>query len=241
MFGTFIYDPLYNGLIALIGVIPGGDAGIAAIIFTLIIRFILFPLSKSAIKTQEGMKRIQPELEALKEQYKDDPQVQAQKMFALYKEEQINPFASIFLILIQLPIIFALYFIFLNGGLPDIQIDKLYSFVSAPNSVSMQLFGFVDLASRSIILALLAGITQYIHAQKAFSAPTERDGSFGKDFAHSMQLQMKYGMPVLITIIAFTLPAIISLYWVTSNIFTILQESFIRRGILTSSIEKSST
>lgn len=231
MFGTFIYDPLYNGLIALIGVIPGGDAGIAAIVFTIIVRFILFPLSKSAIRTQEGMKKIQPELQRLKEEHKDDPQTQAQKMFALYKEEGINPFASIGLILIQLPIIFALYFVFLKGGLPEVDMDVLYSFVRAPETVSMMFVGFVDLTKRSIVLALLAGITQYIHARKAFSAPAERDGSFGGDFAHSMQLQMKYGMPVLITIIAWTLPAIIALYWVTSNVFTIFQEMFIRRRL----------
>ena len=237
MFGTFIYNPLYNGLITLVGLVPGGDAGIAAILFTVIVRFVLYPLSKSAIRTQEGMKRIKPELEELKEKYKDNPQEQATEMFALYKREQINPFASIFLILIQLPIIFALYFVFLRGGLPEINMDILYSFVTIPENVSMMFLGFVDMTKRSAVLALLAGITQHIHARKTFNTPAKRDGSFGGDFAHTMQIQMKYGMPVLITIIAFTLPAIISLYWVTSNIFTLIQETSIRRGLTTENEE----
>src|ERR1035437_811775 len=120
IFHNFFYAPLYNGLILFINVIPFHDVGLAVILFTCIIKVIIFPLSQQSIKTQFEMKQIEPELNEIKLKYKDDKQVQAEKTMQLYKDKGINPFAGILLMLIQLPILIALYWVFLKGGLPTI-------------------------------------------------------------------------------------------------------------------------
>src|SRR4051812_19127613 len=97
IFATIFYIPVYNSLVFLINTIPGHNAGIAVILLTIIIRFILFPLSKSSIKTQLRMKQIEPEVQKLKIEVKDK-QLQAQKLMQLYKEKEINPFAGFFLL-----------------------------------------------------------------------------------------------------------------------------------------------
>ena len=232
LFNTFIYNPLYNGLVFLIGLSPAIDVGVAVVILTIIVKLILFPLSRTAVRTQIAQRALAPKLEELKKKHKDNPQAQAQATMELYKQHGINPFSSFFLILIQLPVIFALYFVFLRGGLPDINMDILYSFITAPMSVDMHFLGLLDITSRSVLVALITGATQFV--QISLVTPKQmgqkkQDGSFGSTFAQSMQFQMRYVMPVIVTVIAYTLPAMIGLYWTTSNLFTIGQEFVVRR------------
>ena len=230
---TFIYDPIYNGLIYIIDLLPSADVGIAIIIITIIVKFVIFPLSIKAVRTQIIMKRLEPELNELKKKYEKDKQQQAQKMMLLYKENDINPFSGILLIFIQLPIIFALYWIFFRGGLPGINEDLLYSFVNAPREVNMMFVGIVDMAGRSFIFAALAGITQFVQIKLSLPPPKERtnDASLKDDLARSFQLQMRYVMPIMIFAFAYFISAAIALYWFTSNLFTIGQEIFIRKRV----------
>lgn len=235
IYNTIVYQPLYNGLVLLMDTIPWADAGVVVIIFTIIIKLFLFPLSKKAVKTQIQMKAVEPELAILKEKYKNDRQELARKQMDLYKEKGIRPFVGFFLILIQLPIIFALYRMFLHSGLPQINIDLLYSFVHIPDFVSMIFLNFIDISQKSLGLALFVGATTFLQSKimmpnkpKA-SAPGDKI-SIKDEFAKNMHLQMRYLLPVVLTIVAFSLPAVISLYWVTSNLFTIGQELFLKRA-----------
>lgn len=225
-FHTVFYDPLYNGLVFLIGVIPGGDAGLAIIALTLIVKFILFPLSLKAARTQLLMRSLEGKLAAIKERYKDR-QEQAAKTMELYRQEKVNPFSSFLLILIQLPVIFALYFVFVRGGLPNIHTDILYFFVNVPEKVNTLFLGVVDLGTHNLVLAVLAGVTQFIQASISFSGGPKVKGS-EKTFAHMMQIQMKYFFPLLIGYIAYKFFAAVALYWVASNIFAIGQEIYVR-------------
>lgn len=233
LFHTFIYDPIYNGLIYLIGHVPNYDVGIAIIVITVIVKLVLFPLSKTAVRTQILMKKLEPELNELKKKYEKDKQQQAQKMMQLYKDNNLNPFSGFLLILIQLPIIFGLYWVFFRGGLPDIDVSLLYSFVSVPMTVNMDFIGLIDMSGRSLLLAALAGITQFIQINYALPKMAERkdDPSLKEDLARSFQLQMRYVMPVMIAIFAYIISAAIALYWVTSNIFAIGQELYMRKRI----------
>jgi len=226
LFHTLFYDPLYNGLVFLIGIIPGGDAGLAIIGLTIIVKFILFPLSLKASRTQILMRSLEGKIAQIKEKYKDR-QEQAVKTMELYRQEKVNPFSSFFLILIQLPVIFALYFVFIDGGLPSIHTDLLYFFVSVPSTVNTLFLGLVDLGEHNLILAILAGVTQYIQATISFSSGPYVKGA-EKTFAHMMQLQMKYFFPLLIGYIAYRFYAAVALYWVASNIFAIGQELYVR-------------
>jgi YidC/Oxa1 family membrane protein insertase len=230
LFHTVIFNPLYNGLIFFIDIVPWGDVGLAVIALTILVKFILFPLSIKATKTQIAMRAIEPELKTLKETVKDK-QEQARQMMALYKDRGIKPFSSILLIFVQLPIILGLYWVFFRGGLPEVNIDIVYAFIPVPDLVNMQFLGLIDMASKSIPLALLAGITQFIQARLSLPPLTVRqegDG-FKEDLARSFHIQMRYVLPVVIAVIAYMISAAVALYWAISNIFTIGQEIFVRR------------
>jgi YidC/Oxa1 family membrane protein insertase len=227
-----ISTPLYNFLIIILAFVPGGNAGLAVIILTLIIRLILFPLSKKSIKTQLQMRQIEPDLKKIRETYKDR-QEQATKTMQLYKEREINPFAGLLLALIQIPILFSLYRVF-YGGFGTINTSMLYGFVHAPAHISMLFLG-IDLSHKSIVLAVIAVITQFI--QLNISLPSskkieqaEKSPSFQNDLARSMNMQMKYIFPLIMFPIAY-ISAVLALYFVTSNIFMIFQELFVRRKL----------
>ncbi|MBX4198063.1 YidC/Oxa1 family membrane protein insertase [Candidatus Parcubacteria bacterium] len=225
---TIIYIPLYNALVALIVLMPGHSAGLAVILLTLLIRIILFPLSRKAIKTQIEMRRIEPEVKRIRETVKDR-QEQAQALMQLYKDRDINPFASLVLIIIQLPILIGLYSVF-RSGLPMIKPELLYSFIHVPEFVSMIFVG-IDLAGKSLVLALAAVITQFIQINLALPKSVKKEkGTFQEDLAHNLNMQMRYIMPLVLFPIAY-FSAVIALYFTTSNILMTLQEIFIKRRL----------
>ncbi len=231
IFHTFFYQPLYNCFIFLIDVFPWLDAGAVVVLFTIIVKLALFPLSRKATLAQLELKKIEPELTKIKEKYKEDKQEQAKQTMALYKTKKINPFGSLLPILIQLPIIFALYFIFLKSGLPEVSKDLLYSFVSVPESISMNFVGLINIAGKSIALALCAGASSFIQMRLSFAQqpkPTN-ERSFQNDFARSMSIQMRYVLPVIVFFVSYKISAVVALYWFTSNLFTIAQDAFIRK------------
>jgi len=231
LYNTVFYQPLYNGLIFLMDIVPWIDAGVAVIVFTIIVKLILFPFSRKAVLTQQKIKKYDSELKAIKEKYKNK-QEQAQQTLNFYKEKGINPFSSFFLILLQLPIIFALYKIFLSSGLPEIKGDILYSFVAVPQNVDMVFLGLIDISLKSWVLAILVGVTSF--AQMRISMPkldlTEKSRSFKQDLARSMSIQMRYVFPLIALFISYSLSGAIALYWLTSNVFTIGQELFLKRS-----------
>jgi YidC/Oxa1 family membrane protein insertase len=233
LFITLVHEPLYNGLVAIIAYIPGGDVGFAVILLTVIVKILLLPLAIRASRTQHGMREIEPLIRELRERHKGDPEVMARETMALYRLKGINPFASIGLILIQLPVIFGLYFVFYKGGLPDLHLESLYALTPRPDTVSMLFMGIVDMAARSAPIAFLAGITQYFQARVAMpDAPKPKDPAqptFGEDFARSMHLQMRYVLPIVVTCVAYFATAAVALYWFTSNIASIIQEWYVRR------------
>jgi len=244
-FNTIFYEPLYNGLIFTLATFPWMDVGVAVILFTVVVKLILLPFSIKAVKTQQQIKKVQPEIDAIKDKYDDDKQKQAMEMMDLYSKYDIQPFSGFFLILIQLPIIFALYYVFLRGGLPDVDPEYLYSFVSAPESISTTFFG-VDVTKKSWVLALLAGATQFVQTKLSFGKNDDNedeeatddgsdrflDGSFKEQFKQGLSMQMKYVFPIIVVVISYTLTAVIALYWTTSNLFHILQELYVQKMVL---------
>ncbi|HEC32808.1 MAG TPA: YidC/Oxa1 family membrane protein insertase [Candidatus Kaiserbacteria bacterium] len=240
LFSTFVYNPLYNSLFFLINHIPYADVGIAVVLLTIAVKLLLLPLAHTAIRSQIMMNAIKPQLEAIRDKYKKDKQEQARQTMSLYKEKKINPLAMIVPLIIQIPIIFGLYWVFLRGGLPEVNISLLYSFIHIPNVVNMQFLGLVDMGGKSIILAFLAGITQFIHTRISFPKLETKNNkqSFKNDLAKSMQIQMRYVLPIIIGVISYTISAAVALYWTTSNLFAIGQEIFIRRRIIRRAEEK---
>jgi YidC/Oxa1 family membrane protein insertase len=228
-----IYEPLYNALVYLVDIVPAHDMGIAVIILTIFVKLVLFPLSRQAIRTQAAMREIAPEVEELKKKYKDKQEEQARAIFALYRERGIRPFSTFFLIFLQLPILFGLYWVFWKGGLPSVDTSILYSFVPKPENVNMEFLGFVDMSQRSVFLAFLTGLTQYLYTRLSMGrrkpAVKEDNPSFSSDMARSFDLQARYVLPLLFAGISYTLAAALPLYWTTSNLFMIGQELYMGR------------
>jgi len=221
IYHLFIFDPLYNGLIFLFDVFPWMDAGIAVIVFTILVRLILFPLSKKSIITQLRMKEITPDLEKIKKTF-TDKQVQATKTMELYKQKGVNPFSSIFLLLLQLPIIYALYHIFVLSGLPVVNTALLYGFINEP-VINMNLLGLFDISSRSIPLSLLAAVAQYLQLHFSLSANSKNDIP-GSNPAQDVMKYMKYVFPVMIFFISYKVSAVVAIYWTVTSLFTLGQE-----------------
>lgn len=224
MFTKIFYEPIYNALIFLIDIIPGGDIGLAIILLTLVIKFILLPLHRKAIVSQIRLKELEPKINEIKEKY-TDKQEQAAKTFELYKQEKISPLSGCLPILIQLPIIFALYRVFLNG-FDFSTAENLYSFISLPEVANINFLGAFDLAEKSLFLALLAGITQYFQINLAVKRNPEvkNDGSMQSNITGMMNKQMKYFMPMFVAVISYQISGAIALYWAVNNIFTAVQE-----------------
>ncbi len=229
-FTTVFSQPLYNGLIFLISFVPAADAGIAIVIFTLLVRSVLYPLSKRSIETQMKLKSSEAEITVIRERYKDKAE-QAMKILALYKEKGLKPLSGFLLIIIQIPIIFALYYIFLRSGLPLVDHNLLYEFVSEPATVNMHFLGLLDITEKSYLLAFLTAITQFFQARLMLppTKPRVENESFKDNLARSMNLQMKYVFPVIIFFIVYNLSGTIALYWTTNNLFSIVQEWYVRR------------
>jgi YidC/Oxa1 family membrane protein insertase len=231
MFNTLFYAPLYNGLIWIIDILPNHDVGIAVVLLTLVVSTLMFSISKKSIKTQLALKEIEPDLKKIKESVKD-PQEQAKQIMALYKKNKVNPFSMILMVLIQFPILIALYYVFM--GLPTIRTEFLYSFINAPETVNMMFLGILDISKKSVFMAVLAGITQFIQGYivTAKNVKPEKDKvlSMQEEFAHSMQMSMKYFLPFMIGFIGLGFPSALPLYWSVRNIFTASQELYIRKG-----------
>lgn len=232
-FHTVLYTPIYNLLMFLTDILPGQDIGMAVVIATLIVKVILMPLSFAALRTQRAIKAIEPEMKEIREKLKDDKENQAKEMFALYKKYGVNPFAGLLTLLIQLPIVISLYWVFNNKTLLTVDTSILYSFVPAPLAISPLFLGVFAITSASITLALIAALTQFAYGWYAIPVPersTKKKGTdMQADFGRSLALQMRFMLPVFIGIAAYYTSVAIALYFITSNLVGVLQEFVVRR------------
>jgi YidC/Oxa1 family membrane protein insertase len=220
-----LYQPLFNALVLLYQYIPGHDFGIAIIFLTLFIRLILFPISLQAVHSQKSLQKLQPKVQELQKKYKNDKEREAKEILELYKTEKINPFSTIFLALIQIPILIALYNVFWHGLNPK-ELTSLYSFVASPGQIDAIFISLIDLSKPNFILAILSGLTQYW--QTKMLLPKEKSGK-NTDFSQIMQNQMVYFMPIFTVIILIGLPSALGLYWTASGLFSIIQQYIILR------------
>jgi YidC/Oxa1 family membrane protein insertase len=228
MFNTFIFAPLYNLLVWLLSVVPGHYVWVAVALMTIIVKVVLVPLYKKQIKDQLVLAHISPKIKSLQEKYKEktpeNQQLMAKEVMDLYKDYKVNPLRTILILLIQLPVLFALYRIFLGGI--DKHLDLLYSFVTKPEFVNANFFG-IEMSARSLLLALVAGVTMFILNKFMFMHKDKNTEE--TDFQKSLNLQMQYVLPIVIGSVSYFTPAVIAIYIIVGNLFGIFQEYFIRR------------
>lgn len=242
LWNTFLYEPIYNALIFIINNVTFGDVGFAIILVTVIVKLVLLPLTRKSVRSQVLMKKMEPELKKIKLEYPDNKEEQAKKTLELYKKYGTNPMSGCLVVLLQMPVIFALYYVFYKG----LTIDEslIYSFIEIPTKLSTNFLGLFELGQKSIFLGVFTGLTQFIQGYLASPLKTnkieiikdkddikDKKSDFQEQLSDSMQMNVKYILPIFIGFIAWKISAAIALYWITSNIFTILQEWRIRRKL----------
>ena len=227
LFNTLLYQPLFNILVILVNIIPNHDLGWAIIALTIIIRLILYPLSAKALKSQQALQGLQPKLKEIQENHKNDPTAKQKALMTFYQQNKINPLSSCLPLIIQFPILIALYQVFIKG-LDTNNFHFLYSFVNRPENFNVIFLGLINLNQPNAILAILTGASQYLQTKlfmpKITQTANSKNSSSMDDFSKIMSKQMLYFMPVFITFIAWRLPSGLAIYWLASTIFTIVQQ-----------------
>jgi YidC/Oxa1 family membrane protein insertase len=227
LFNTIFYQPLFNLLVWFYNVIPGHDIGVAIVLLTILIKFILYPFSLQAIRAQKALAELQPKMDELKVKYKGQKEEMSKAMMNLYKENKVNPLSSCFPVLIQLPFLIAVYRVFIHG-LSSQGLENLYSFISNPGYINAVSMGFLDLSKPNIILAILAGAAQFWQAKMMPRAKPviKTPGSKDEGMAAMMNKQMMYFMPVITVFIGATLPGGLTFYWFLTTLLTAVQQYF---------------
>lgn len=196
--------------------------GIAVIGLTLLVKLVTNPLNKKALESQKAMAEIQPRLKEIQNKHKDSQEKQAQEMMALYKEKKFNPFSGIFLLFIQIPIIWALFYVF-KGGI-SIDPAQIYSFISLPQTINPYFLG-IDLSKPNIYLAVLTAIAQFFQAKTSTpTAPKAAAEDKTSQMTNMMQKQMVIFIPIITLIVLYSLPSALGLYWLITTVFTIFQQ-----------------
>jgi YidC/Oxa1 family membrane protein insertase len=201
---------------------------VAIILLTLIIRLIFAPLSIKSLKSQRELNKLQPKIRELQEKYKNDKQMLGQATMALYKEHKINPFSGCLPLLIQLPVLLALYRALSAGFNPE-NLNILYPFVHNPGPIKEISFGFINLARGAPLLAIAAGLLQWIQSRQAMSFQILASGNESESPALKMNRQILYFFPIMVIIIAWNLPAGLVIYWIIATVFSIFEQTYINR------------
>ncbi|GKV70557.1 membrane protein insertase MisCA [Sporosarcina sp. NCCP-2716] len=182
-----------------------GTYGLGIIAVTIIIRLILLPLTLKQTQSSKQMQEIQPKLAALKEKYKSKDAVTQQKyreeMQAVMTENKVNPVAGCLPVIVQMPILIGFY--------------HAISRMNATPEIPLGNFLVFDLAAPSIVLAVTAGLMQFVVLRT------------GPAMDNPQMKVMMYIMPIFIIVIGTIMPAALALYWVVGNIFSVIQNFFI--------------
>ncbi len=230
LFNSIFYEPLFNLLIWLTGVV-GGHIGVAIILITIALRALLYPFMNSSLVAQQSMKKLQPKINDLKKKHGANKEAFSRELMGLYKEHNVNPFSSCLMVLVQLPILWALYQA-LQVGLSDASIPKeaLYSFVQVPQIIITSFLG-VNLTHSNAVMAVIAGFTQFLQARSLpRSAPAApADGGKDEKMMATMNTQMLYVFPIITVVVGLQIPAGLSLYWAVSTILLTAQQWYVFR------------
>lgn len=231
LFNTILVEPLINLLVFAYNYIP--DIGVVIILLTALVRLALMPSFHKSLKHQKALSDLQPKMDEIKHKYKDDKEQQAKAMMELYKVHKVNPLSSCLPLLIQLPILIALYQVFiksLNGS----QLTGLYSFVKDPGVISPMFFNWINLANPNIPLAVIAALLQYYQAKLMLPKQQSQDTT-----AKMISYQTLYFLPAVTLFIGFSLPSSLPLYWIVTTVFGLAQQYYIIRKEAQEGLEKA--
>jgi len=231
-FNQILVYPLLNLLVFLYDYVP--DIGISIILVTVLVRLILMPSFHKSLKHQKALSALQPKMNEIKEKYKDDKEQQAKAMMELYKIHKVNPISSCLPLLLQLPILIALYQVFMKSLSTD-TLQGIYSFVKVPEAINPMFLGFINLADKNIIMAVIAGLLQYYQTKISLPKVPSNDQT-----TRIMTYQTLYFLPAVTVVLGFQFPAGLMLYWIVTTLFGIAQQYYIIRKEAKEALEKAS-
>ena len=229
------YRPIFNVLVFLISVLPKHSLGWGIILLTLIVKLILLGPNHKALKAQKAMQKVQPQLEALKIKYKNDPQKLAKETMAIWKKYKVSPMSSCLPMLIQFPVLIALFYVVKDGfgyNNPSVLYGTLKGFDL--QTVDPTFLGIIDLTQVNIIvLPLIVGGLQFFQMRLTLGKvkiqkPVVKKN--GPDPMPMMNKMMQYLMPGMIAVFTASLPAAVGFYWGTSTLFGIGQQVIVNRS-----------
>jgi len=229
LYNELLHRPLLNLLVIIYNTVAFKSIGLAVIFLTILVRLILFPVFHKITKNQLLIQKIQPEIKTATDRFKHDKEKQVKEVMAIYKKHNLNPLSGFLLLFIQLPVLIALFYLFYNGFTPD-SLVGLYSFVLKPDIINSQFLNLINLNEPSIIIVALTALCQYFTSRLSLPKINQNqpETSAGK-----LNRQMTLIAPILTFVILWSLPAVIGLYWLTTTIFSLGQQSFINRSLST--------
>ncbi len=237
MINEILLKPLFNVLLLFYSLIPGHDFGLAVILLTILIRLLLWPLIKKQLHHQKAMRDLAPEIAKVKQRAKGDRQKESVMMLELFKEKEINPFGSIGLAFLQFPILIALYFVIRRIVNPTDLTTYAYAFtqhlspvkaiIANPSAFNPTFLGIVHMANPNLVLALIAGLVQFVQAKQLMPSNQAQAGP-GANIGFTMNLVF----PLLTVAIAAKLPSALALYWAASSFIAVIQQQRVLKGEL---------
>jgi YidC/Oxa1 family membrane protein insertase len=228
MFDTYLVQPLFNLLAGIYGVLPLHDLGLAIIIMTILVRLALWPLINKQLHSQKAIQELQPEMARIKKEAKGDKQLESKLVMELYKEKEISPLASMWPLLIQLPIFIALFVVLKDIVKPGEIAHLVYEplrhlgiladIIAGKVKLDLNFIGFINLANPSPVLAVMAGVAQFFQT-KQIQPKQQANDSQAKTMA-----TMTYLFPAVTFFIGLSLPAALALYWTVTSLLAIFQQ-----------------
>ncbi len=216
-YNQYFYQPLLAGFYFIFNNFAFHDLGLAIVILTILIRLVLFPLFYRGIKDQLLVKKIQPLIKEIQNKHKDNKPEQTKALLALYKEHKFNPFSGFFVLLVQLPILIALFQIFSKGLNPSVINNFLF-------------LGLIDLRSPQMFLVVGVAILQYFQIKMMTSLNKNQGGA--NDMMNSMNKTMVFVSPLITFMILSRLPAALAVYWAVSTLFSIGQQVLVKKRLM---------
>jgi YidC/Oxa1 family membrane protein insertase len=247
IFDQFVYVPIYNLLVFIYTFLPFKDFGVAIILVTLVIKFLLIPLSRKQIESQKKMTELQPKIKELQKKYKDDKEKQSRALMELYKTNKSNPFSGCLPMIVQLVFLIAIYRVLFNISQANLMVDGniLYDFIKNPGQIDKMFLGLIDLSTAvnlgsltlseipKMILIVLAALSQYFQSKMLMAkqkiVPSSQNDDDKMDFSQTLSKQMLYLGPLLTLFIGVKFPSGLALYWLVSTVFMIIQQYFLEK------------
>lgn len=233
LFHVIVYQPIYNSLIFFYNILPGSDFGVAIIVTTILLKFLMVPLSQKQIESQRKMQLLQPKIKEIQAKYKDKKEEQTKALLDLYKTEKANPFAGCLPMILPLIFLLAFYRVIITISKTNFTVNgsDLYSFIANPGTVNHLFFSIIDLSHPNYILAILSAGMLYLQMKEMMASQGQIQkidwSAKEPDMGAIMSKQMLYIGPAITLFVGITFPAALSLYWFVSTVFAFVQQKMV--------------